>query len=189
MNELEVKDSILSVFPKLSESSLQSILQHATYLECSKGTKLITEGKRHRYFYFILKGSVKSYHQKKSKEICLWFGFKNELISTINTFEGEASTETIELLEDSILYCFETQAIRELAQTDIFISHWITELIIQHAKFLEERLNGLQFLTSLERYNFLIRNAPDILQKVSLTDIASFLGVSRETISRIRGQK
>jgi CRP-like cAMP-binding protein len=59
-------------------------------------------------------------------------------------------------------------------------------LIKEHALFLEYKLNGLQFMTSEERYHKLVLDFPEILQKVSLTDIASYLGISRETLSRIR---
>ena len=53
----------------------------------------------------------------------------------------------------------------------------------------EEKLYQLQFMSSEERYKALINATPVILQKVSLTDIASYLGVSRETVSRIRAKK
>jgi len=189
MNKSALKEYIKSIFPNLRERSIDTILLHATFVKFKKGTKLIAEGKRHLYFYLLLDGSVKSYYQKESKEVCLWFAFENEVVATIKTFEGNPSIETIELLEDSKLIRFNTETIKELAQIDISISHWILELITDHAIFLEERLHILQFMTSQERYEALITVAPEILQKVSLTDIASFLGVSRETLSRIRAKK
>ena len=189
MNKSILKENIISIFPNLSEQSIDSIISHATYLDYTKGTKLISEGKQHHYFYLILDGSVKSYYKKESKEICMWFAFDNEIISTIKTFIGESSNETIEFLEDSNLIRFETESIKELAQIDISISHWITTIITEHAIFLETKLYGLQFMTSNERYSALINIAPEILQKVSLTDIASYLGVSRETLSRIRAKQ
>lgn len=184
-----LKENIISIFPNLDEQSIDRIIPHTTYLKCTKGTKLISEGKRHHYFYLILDGAVKSYYQKESKEVCLWFAFENEIVSTIKTFEGKSSNETIELLEDSNLIRFKTDPIKELAKIDLSISHWLMELITNHAIFLEERLYNLQFMNSQERYKALIKFVPEILQKVSITDIASFLGVSRETLSRIRAKK
>jgi len=171
------------------EQSIDAITDHATFLQDKKGTKIISEGKHHPYFYLILDGSVKSFYQKESKEVCLWFAFENEMVSTIKTFHGHPSNETIELLQDSAFIQLKTKPIKELAQHDLAISHWITEVITDHAIFLEERLYQLQFMTSQERYKALIKIAPEILQKLSLTDIASYLGVSRETLSRIRGKK
>lgn len=186
MNHSEIKRIVRVLFPNLGGSSLDLFIENAAYLKVNKGTKLISEGKRHHYFYLILKGCVKSYYRKQEKEVCLWFAFKNETVATIKTFEGQPSNETIELLEDSELIRFNTEQIKELARTHLAISHLIITLITEHAAFLEERLYQLQFMSSLERYNALIKVAPEILQKVSLTDIASYLGVSRETLSRIR---
>ena len=69
------------------------------------------------------------------------------------------------------------------------ISHLLNALLTEHALFLEEKLYQLQFMSSQERYKALIAAAPEVLQRVTLTDIASYLGVSRETLSRIRNKK
>ena len=149
---------------------------------------MISEGKRHHYIYLILKGSVKSYYSKESKEVCVWFSLENEIIGTTSTIQGGASKETLELLEDSELVKLNIEKIKELAQTDLSISNLLNNLWEEHAIFLEERLYQLQFMNSHERYKVLIKNTPEILQRVSLTDIASFLGLSRETLSRIRAK-
>ena len=93
------------------------------------------------------------------------------------------------LLEDSKLLQFKTESIKELANSNLDVSHLLNYIITEHAVFLEEKLYQLQFMSSEERYKALINVAPEILQKVSLTDIASYLGVSRETLSRIRRNK
>jgi CRP-like cAMP-binding protein len=81
------------------------------------------------------------------------------------------------------------EKIKELTQTDLSISNLLNDLWVEHTVFLEERLYQLQFMNSYERYTALIKDNPEIMQRVSLTDIASFLGVSRETLSRIRAKK
>ena len=62
-------------------------------------------------------------------------------------------------------------------------------MLEEHALFLEYRLHQLLFMSSKERYENLLKAAPEVFQRISLTDIASYLGVSRETLSRIRSQK
>ena len=118
----------------------------------------------------------------------MWFAFENEAIGTMTTYEGLPSKETVELLEDSELIKFNIEKIKELTRTDLSISHLINDLIIEHTLCIEERLYQLKFTTSEERYKSIIQTTPEILQKVSLTDIASYLGVSRETLSRIRSK-
>lgn len=189
MNKTKLIKIINSLFPYLDDDSLELLTRYADYTRNLKGTKLIVKGKRHPYLYLILKGGVKSYYYKDSKEVCLWFAFENDMVGTIRTFHGETSNETIELLEDSEFIRFKIAPIKELTNFNLAISRLITDLVTEHAVFLEERLYQLQFMSSLERYEALIKVAPEVLQKVSLTDIASYLGVSRETLSRIRGRK
>ena len=189
MGNSELQETLKSYFPILEEESLNDIVKHLSYLKSTKGTQLISEGKRHHYIYLIVKGSVKSYYSKESKEVCVWFSLENEIIGTTSTIQGGASKETLELLEDSELIKLNIEKIKELAQTDLSISNLLNNLWEEHAIFLEERLYQLQFMNSHERYNVLIKNTPEILQRVSLTDISSFLGLSRETLSRIRAKK
>ncbi len=190
MNETEIKELLKSIYPHLENVALRYIVDAANYIKQPKGTKLIRAGKRHRYFYLIVAGSVKTYYLKDSKQVCSWFAFKNDIVTTLTSIvTRNPSSETIELLEDSELIQFETESLINLAASNLSASHLMTELITEHATFLEERLYLLQFMSSKERYDALIERAPEVLQKVSLTDIASFLGVSRETVSRIRGKK
>jgi CRP-like cAMP-binding protein len=189
MDNSELQETLKSYFPSLKEGSLNAFVKHSSYLEAAKGTKLISEGKRHPYFYIIIKGSAKSYYSKESKDVCTWFAFENEAIGTMTTYEGLPSKETIELLKDSELIGFEIEKIKELSRTDLSISLLINNLIIEHTLWAEERLYQIQFTSSEERYKTLLETTPKIMHKVSLTDIASYLGVSRETLSRIRAKK
>ena len=185
----EIEKTVKKYFPNLKGESLNIVIKHSSYLKSNKGEKLILEGKRHHYFYLIVEGSVKSFYAKESKEVCTWFAFENEFIGTTSTLQGLPSNESVQLLEDSVFIRFNTQKINELTQTYLSISHLLTNLWEEHATFLEERLYQLQFLNSHERYKALIKDTPEILQRVSLTDIASFLGVSRETLSRMRAKR
>ena len=77
----------------------------------------------------------------------------------------------------------------ELTQTNLKMCQLLNSLWAEHSLFLESRLRLLQFVNSQDRLSALIKYNSEILQRVSLTDIASFLGVSREILSRIRAKK
>ena len=176
-------------FPDLNEESLELVFKNSSIIKPHKGTKLICEGKSHPYFYLILQGGVKSYYLKDAKEICTWFKFENEFITTLPTHEGLPSKETIELLEDSELIKFNTEALKDLSKTNPSITHLFYRVLFDYTLWLENRLSQLQFRSSHERYYALVDSTPQLLQKVSLTDIASYLGISRETLSRIRKKR
>lgn len=189
MKYSEIENIVKHYLPNLNGDSLNFVTKQSSFFKSTKGTRLISEGKRHNYFYICLKGAVKSYYSKDYREVCTWFAFEDEVIATMSTCEGLPSKETIELLEDSEFIRFNIQELKELSKSDLQIIHLLNALTVEHTLYMEERLYQLQFMTSEERYNVLIDNSSDILQRVSLTDIASYLGVSRETLSRIRGKK
>jgi len=95
----------------------------------------------------------------------------------------------VELLEDSELIKFNTEKMEELSQTCFSLKTIRDNLLKEDIKWFEERVRQSQFTNSNERYEALIKHTPEILQRVSLTDIASYIGVSRETLSRIRSRK
>lgn len=188
MNEKELIAFVKTSMPYLKEVPTEQILKFMSVIQKPKGTKLFSEGKRHSNFYFIIKGAAKSYYLKDGKEICLWFAFENETLGSITTYNGAPSNESIELLEDAELICYQSDALKKLAKENLVVSNLSYKILEEYALFLEYRLHQLLFMSSKERYENLLNAAPEVFQRVSLTDIASYLGISRETLSRIRGQ-
>lgn len=189
MIDSEIEIIVKQYFPNLKGESLNSIINHSSLFKSTKGTQLITEGKRHPYFYIILKGAVKSFYYKDSREVCTWFAIEDDVVGSVLATEGHPSKETIELLEDSTFIRFNIEQLKKISESDLQIIHLLNNILVEHTLFIEERLYQIQFMTSEERYSSLVNTSPKILQRVSLTDIASFLGVSRETLSRIRKSK
>ena len=189
MNQKDLIDFVKTSMPNFNEVSTEQILKFMSVIQKPKGTKLFSEGKRHSNFYFIIKGAAKSYYLKDGKEVCLWFAFEKDTLGSIMTYNGAPSNETIELLEDAELICCQSAALKKLAKENLAVSHLTYQMLEEHALFLEYRLHQLLFMSSKERYENLLKAAPEVFQRISLTDIASYLGVSRETLSRIRSQK
>ncbi|MEO1449940.1 MAG: Crp/Fnr family transcriptional regulator [Bacteroidota bacterium] len=177
------------LYPSLEGETLDAFATFCTYKQVSKDTEIISEGRYHPYSYIILNGSVKSYYLKDGKEVCIWFAFEHEIIGSMATFQGLPSKETLVFLEDAELIQLHAEELKKLAQRDLSISLLLNDLLLEHAMFTEEKLRQMQFMTAQERYAALLEKEPDMLQRVSLTDIASYLGVSRETLSRIRRMK
>ncbi|MEO1417921.1 MAG: Crp/Fnr family transcriptional regulator [Bacteroidota bacterium] len=189
MDHLDLKQTLYTLFPVLKEEALDVLTSICQYKTAKKHTEIISEGKSHPYSYIILKGAVKSYYLKDGKEVCIWFAFENELIGSMATFQDLPSQETLVFLEDAHLIQMPIKQLKELAQRDLSTSHLVNDLLLEHASYTEEKLRQLQFMTAHERYAALLEKEPYILQRVSLTDIASYLGVSRETLSRIRAMR
>ena len=186
MIKKEHSRKIVSYLAGLSGETYDVFMEFAIIKEYPKGKILIEHGKKNEFVFFLISGSAKSYNYKDSKQICLWFAFESDCIATIRSLDDLISQETVELLEDSELIQIKLGDLMTLSNQFTSISSLILQLLKEHILFLEYKLNGLQFMTSEERYDKLIRDFPEVLQRVSLTDIASYLGLSRETLSRIR---
>ncbi|HAR21570.1 MAG: Crp/Fnr family transcriptional regulator [Schleiferiaceae bacterium] len=186
MIKKEHSRKIVSYLAGLSDETYDVFMEFAIIKEYPKGKILIEHGKKNEFVFFLISGSAKSYNYKDSKQICLWFAFESDCIATIRSLDDLISQETVELLEDSELIQIKLGDLMTLSNQFTSISSLMLQLLKEHILFLEYKLNGLQFMTSEERYDKLIRDFPEVLQRVSLTDIASYLGLSRETLSRIR---
>ena len=93
--------------------------------------------------------------------------------------------ENIELLEECEV---RKRALHELFCKDIHIANWGREFAEKELLKTEERFIGRQFKTSLERYRDLMNHTPDLLQRVQLGYIASYLGITQVSLSRIRAK-
>ena len=139
--------------------------------------------------YFIKKGMVRAYANPEEEEITFWFGKEGDaVISMKNYVENQKGYETIELLEPCDLYEIQTEDLRKLYNTDIHIANWGRKFAEQELIKIEERLISRQCKTALERYKELMDKNPDLLQRVQLTHIASYLGITPVSLSRIRSE-
>ena len=100
----------------------------------------------------------------------------------------QAGYENIELLEDSVLYELSVDKLHDLYLADIHIANWGRKFAERECIKSEQLFISRQFKTSLERYQDLIADYPDILQRVPLGIIASYLGISQVSLSRIRAK-
>lgn len=96
--------------------------------------------------------------------------------------------EDIELLEDCELYELKIQNLQKLFEKDIFIANWGRRFAEQELIKTEERLISRQFRTARERYKELLKNNSDLIQRVQLGHIASYLGITQVSLSRIRAE-
>jgi CRP-like cAMP-binding protein len=175
-------------------SSLGTEAQNALYncfqkITLAKNAYLLNEGQVCKHLYFLEKGALRGFYNLDGKEITHWFGFENDFVTSFHSFITKApAVENIQLLEGSVLW-----AISKETLTGLFDRyHEIERLMrIAYEKYyirLEERFVNAQFKTAKERYEDLLHHTPHIIERVPLGCIASYLGISQETLSRIRGK-
>lgn len=184
-NAIESYQKLLNQHPEII-AEYQKIL---VPLSLPKHHLLHIENKVCKHSYIIEKGSARAYHYKDGKEIISHFAFEGEAITAIDSLlQRKKSKYNIELLEDSTLFSVSYDQMEAFYQKSN-IHERLGRLFLQQVYVdLVERIEDIQFHTAKERYKNLLKKQPHILQRVALMHIASYLGISQETLSRIRAQ-
>ena len=156
----------------------------------AKGAIAVREGQHSKTAYFILNGCSRSYYIKDGKDVSDWFAFENEFVSPIvSFFSDKPNPHYIEFLEESTVLEFSKDTLDLLSEKYPNFQRLITDVVTETLLDLCERLYNIRFTKAEDRYEHLIAMYPDLTNRVSLTHIASFLGITLETLSRIRSAK
>jgi CRP-like cAMP-binding protein len=186
-----IEDIIQSVH-LLPKPILEDVLRYFQHLEYPKNYFLLKPGKPCKHIWFMTKGAVRYYYtNEQGKEMNTWFSMDRQVIAdTSSLVKKEPSQESIQLLEDSEMYSIEYTALQTLIQKHHAFSLWYVKLVESHyIAQIEDRLTDLQFLDAKQRYQKLLSVYPDITNRISLGNIASYLNITQETLSRIRARK
>lgn len=172
--------------PEPSKHALKKIISEVTH---PKGHLLLKADRTETKVYFIKKGIVRAYTELADNEITFWFGREGDTIVSMKSYvANQKSYENIELLEECELYELRKQDLHELFLKDIHIANWGRKFAEQELLKTEERFISRQLKTSMGRYRDLMNTNPDLLQRVQLGYIASYLGITQVSLSRIRAK-
>lgn len=173
----------------LNEKSLKELEQICTIQSYFKNEFILKEGEVCSGIYFVSRGLVRIYYHKQDKEISEWFAFNNSFcFSIVSYFKKTPSSLIIQCIEDSDIITISRDGLQELRNNNFEIANFAFELMSRSLIASQERMVSIQFETALQRYENLLKLHNTMLQRIPLQYIASYLGVSAETLSRIRAQ-
>ncbi|MBS1634751.1 MAG: Crp/Fnr family transcriptional regulator [Bacteroidetes bacterium] len=177
--------SLIALSPEL-ESEIKRISKEITV---PKNHILTKTGERSHNLFFVESGTLRGYYFQEEKEITNWFAQEGEFATCFYAFiGGHPSFESIQAIEQTVLTVISFEALKTLyrnfPETER-IGRVITEAYYMK---LEERLLNIRFKTAKERYHNLIESRPALMQSASLGQIAAYLGITQETLSRIRAE-
>lgn len=179
----------VSQFSSLSVVSKQELSACLRRVEFPKGKILIRENTIGNFLFFVESGLARTFFFKDGKDVTDWFSAENSFACSVVSFiTREPDRRSIELLEASVLYTLHFKDIDNLCVKYRDIETFFRRL--ENFSFLQtvQKLDALHFSTSLERYQNFMATHPTIIQRAPLGMIASYLGVTQETLSRIRSQ-
>lgn len=176
----------LQEYGSISDGTRIEMAPHIKHIYKSKGDHLLRKGQLNGGLYILEKGILRFYYIYNNKEVTTWFCKENMVAFSSSFFFRIPSFENIQLLEDSSIHYISGDVLEELYKTNEEINTIGRKLSEEYCMEFEERVASLQTQTALERYEKLMKESPDIFQRVALGQIASYLAVSPETLSRIR---
>lgn len=171
-----------------SEKEIQLINNAFQKVKFNKGAVLIEEGETVNTQYFIMEGCLRSYRiNKLGKEFTVQFGVKDWWISDYTAFfSSEKAIMTVEVIQDAILYKITNEQKEFLYDQVPKIEHFFRLKLEKAFASFQKRIIANLSLTAAERYINFITTYPNIEQSVKNYHIASYLGITTESLSRIR---
>ena len=175
---------------KLSELLKKELTSRLKPVSFSKGDLILDADRICRESYFVTQGILRTYFIKDGKEISEYFSGKDEWVNSPRSFMQRSTdiyyidaiedSETISLHVDDLVFLFdnfpEMERYARLSMGSVF-GH------------LLERITSMRFTQARERYAHFQMNYQDIFHRIPLRMVASYLGITQETLSRIRAKK
>lgn len=181
--------SFLSQFGELPDDIMTGIESKLHKMELPKKHILLRKGTICHYLYFIEKGLARNFFEEENKELTNDIVLEGELLVSFSSFVSKTpSLETIELLEDSVLYALHFNDLQNLYNSFPLMEHIGRMIAEHHYNSLAMRSYIMKFSSSAERYDYLFNKKIEIIRRAPIGIIASYLGMSIETLSRIRGK-
>lgn len=177
----------LKTYGNLNAKTEKELDKKIKILTKQKGDFLLKQGQIVSNLFVIETGLVRSFYNVEEREINVWFGFEDGILgSVMPLFFNQPSIENIQFLEDTTLYYISSNVLDSFYKSSQEMNTIGRKMTEEYCKILEERSFLLQTHTAEQHYNWLLKKQPKILQRISLGHIASYLGISQETLSRIR---
>jgi CRP/FNR family transcriptional regulator, anaerobic regulatory protein len=177
----------LSLFVPLNNIEKEDFLSIGQVVKVKKGTIFIVSNEVSNHFYYIWRGSTRGFYSHNEKEVTSWFAFSNEVITALPSFTQRIpSHDNFETLENSIMLKISYDEIQTFYNKYHRVERIGRLIVERYFAIMAEQLYQQYFLTAQERYKLFMVRFSDNYMSIPLKHIASYLGVTQETLSRLR---
>lgn len=185
-----LKNRIKSILPFLTEEEIDLLITQNMICEIKleNGDHILSEGEICKNIYLILNGTIRQYVIKDGEEINFLFYFDNDFVFDEPSFyDRDVSKYYFKTLEPSTVLKFQ-ESLFDFFKSNTNFTQFLFNLSKQNVVRLYKRNEVLLIDTPEERYLKLLEIHPTIIEKVSLAKIASFIGITAPSLSRIRNR-
>lgn len=172
---------------KLSAEAVSLLTENIETVSFAKKQIVLREGQKDTYSYFVEKGSVRTYATRDGREVNLLFAFEGD---SVTSHLGESyttlSTIAVETLEDTTFLRIPRKRIEQLFTESIELANWGRKFTENNLVKHEQYFTDYFWRDKAQQYRIMIKEYPGLLQRVSLKDLAAYLSITPQTLSRIR---
>ncbi len=174
---------------QINEEAIAYIDKSSFRYEIKKGRHLIKEGEFCNHVYFVKKGVLRGYVKEGAKEITTWIMGENNLVTSVRGFYLEAaSVKNIQALEDCELIAAHYDDLQYLYDHYIEMNIAGRKILEQYYSDAEERAFISRLPKAASKYSRFLATSGELANRIQLKYIASYLGITIETLSRIRSK-
>ena len=173
----------------LPRELVDDIIKYAVIKEYEKNEMILKEGKVSNYCSWIIKGLTRSYHIRDGEDITTKFLWDGACITSVYSYYSrKPGNENIVAMEHTVLASLHYDHMQYLYKTHP-VFNIIGRVITEHYLYmLELEVYNLRKQKAEDRYQFIVKHIPHLLQRVPLKYLATYLGINIETLSRIRSK-
>jgi CRP-like cAMP-binding protein len=188
MTEQE-KIEIFRQFTDFNDSELKMIIPYFEHKKFKKKSTLLDIGKVSNEVFYLIKGCIRLYCEKDGEELSTYFFTENMFAGSYDSFlSRKPSKVAIETLEECEVLVLTHKGQEKLYEIFPKMNEFIRKAIEQRFVLLHDLFISYLLNSPEERYIMLLKERPELLQRIPQHQIASFLGVTRVSLSRIRNR-
>lgn len=185
----QLRKFYLTKAPNTNINELNELVTEFQVEKIKKKQIIIPAGEVSDYMYFICKGMVRIYYNKEDKEITNWFIQENMLFTSTYAIATQLpNLYNYETIENTIVLKIKYERLESFYNKYHSIANLGRLLILKYYAQFMKKTYDILFLSAEERYSLFLEEHSDLVNRISLRYIASYIGVSQETISRIRAK-
>lgn len=172
----------------VKEDDINSLTEALQKYDIKRGDFLLRSGQHCKHSFYVEKGLLRYYSvDEKGKEHVLYFAPEGWFVTDRNSRCLDSSVEFfIDAVEDSLIIFLDDDFINEFSVKNPSFREFNTELLINHIRLLQNRVQQLLSDSAEERYLSFVKIYPDLLLRIPQRIIASYLGITPESLSRVR---
>jgi CRP-like cAMP-binding protein len=185
----DYRKQLSKVFP-LNDDSLDALVNAVSIREVPSGTVLLSEGEIATKLLIVIKGCLRQYFIKEDgKEITFQFFVENQIVASFESATtGTPSRVHIEAIEDSIVGFIPMKALKGIAGKGSSMTDGFNKFLMKRLIYYMNRCSSYILDNPEERYQKLVEESPDLVARLPKQYIASYLGVTPVSLSRIRSR-